>query len=145
VKLINSAASNAENNFNLDKEKLYISEITVNEGPTLKRWMPRAYGRATQILKRTSKVQIVLEERESEAKSKAESRKPKAEKKEKVEKAKVPTEGSAKTETKVVNKKEKVSTEVKEKHKKVEGSKDRVLSREPGTAKKVFKKTKDKK
>ena len=53
-KLLNSAVANAENNFGLDKNNLYIYNIQIGEGPTLKRWMPRAHGRATTILKRTS-------------------------------------------------------------------------------------------
>lgn len=62
-KLVKSAIANAENNFGLDKDNLYIYEIQVGEGPTLKRWLPRAYGRATSILKRSSKINLVLEER----------------------------------------------------------------------------------
>lgn len=62
-KLLASAASNGENNFGLDKDNLYISEIIVGAGPMLKRWMPKAYGRAGQILKRTSNIRITLEER----------------------------------------------------------------------------------
>jgi len=61
-KLLNSAIANAENNFGLSRTNLFVSEIFVNEGPTLKRWMPRAMGRAAQILKRTSHVTIVLSE-----------------------------------------------------------------------------------
>jgi len=141
IGLINSAIANAENNFGLNRDDLYISEITVNEGVTLKRWMPRAYGRATQILKRTSKVKVVLEgsKKEGEAESKP---KKKVEKK---ETKKVPTEGSEKTKEKVVKKKEGVSREFTKNHKKIEGSQSRVLSRQPGTAKKIFKKTSDKK
>ena len=62
-KLLLSAVSNGENNFGLDKNNLYIFDIIVDAGPTLKRWMPKAYGRAGQILKRTSKIEIILEER----------------------------------------------------------------------------------
>jgi large subunit ribosomal protein L22 len=62
AKLINSAVANATNNFDLDKDNLYIKEIKVNEGPTLDRWMPRARGRATPIRKRTSHIDIVLAE-----------------------------------------------------------------------------------
>lgn len=142
VKLINSAVANAENNFGLNKDSLYISEIIVNEGPTLKRWMPRAYGRATQILKRTSKVEVVLEEREE---LKVEEKKEEAKKVKKDKQKKAPTEGSLKTETKVIKKKEKASKETKKEHKKVEGSQDRVLSRQPGATQKMYKKTSDKK
>lgn len=63
AKLLNSAIANAENNFGLDKDNLYVSEIVVGAGPMLKRWMPKAYGRAGQILKRTSSIKIVLDER----------------------------------------------------------------------------------
>ncbi len=62
-KLIESAVANAENNHGLDIDQLWIREIRVDEGPTLKRWRPRARGRACQILKRTSHVSVVLEER----------------------------------------------------------------------------------
>jgi len=65
-KLLDSAVANAVHNFNLQKDNLYISNILVNEGPSLKRWMPRAMGRAAQILKRTSHVTIILDEREKD-------------------------------------------------------------------------------
>ncbi|WP_342252559.1 50S ribosomal protein L22 [Spiroplasma endosymbiont of Amphibalanus improvisus] len=57
-KLLNSSIANAVNNNGLDTEKLFIKEIFVNEGPTLKRFRPRAHGRSYQILKRTSNVTI---------------------------------------------------------------------------------------
>jgi len=62
-KLLKSAIANAENNFGLDKNNLYIYDIQVGEGPVLKRWLPRAFGRATGLLKRSSKIKLVLEER----------------------------------------------------------------------------------
>lgn len=62
-KLLKSAIANAENNFGLDKDNLFVEEIQVGEGPRLKRWLPRAHGRATQILKRTSQISLVLNER----------------------------------------------------------------------------------
>ncbi len=61
-KLLKSAIANAEHNFDLKKENLYISEIKVDGGPTLKRWRPRARGATNQIQKKTSHVTIVLEE-----------------------------------------------------------------------------------
>ncbi|MCD5396522.1 MAG: 50S ribosomal protein L22 [Candidatus Pacebacteria bacterium] len=61
-KLLNSAIANAKNNFQLDPEKLYISKITVDEGPKYKRYLPRARGRADLILKRTSHITLVLAE-----------------------------------------------------------------------------------
>ena len=63
-KVVKSAASNAENNSNLNKDALYISEIYVGEGPTLKRFKPRAMGRADLVLKRTSHVTVVVAEKE---------------------------------------------------------------------------------
>ena len=63
LKLLNSAISNAKNSFNIEEDNLYISKLVVDGGPPLKRWMPRAMGRATPILKRTSHVSLVLEER----------------------------------------------------------------------------------
>ena len=64
VKLLKSAVANAEHNFNLDPEKLYVSECFVCPGPTLKRMMPRAQGRANRILKRTSHVTLAVKEKE---------------------------------------------------------------------------------
>ncbi len=63
-KLIKSAAANAENNHEMDVEKLFVAEIVANQGPTLKRFRPRAQGRATRIRKRTSHVSVTLKERE---------------------------------------------------------------------------------
>lgn len=63
-KLVKSAAANAENNFNMDKKNLYVAECFVTPGPTLKRIMPRAQGRAYRILKRTSHITVVLKEME---------------------------------------------------------------------------------
>ena len=63
-KLVKSAAANAENNFGMDADKLYITEIYANEGPTLKRIRPRAQGRAFRIRKRTSHITIVVKEKE---------------------------------------------------------------------------------
>ena len=60
LKLIDSASANAKHNFSLKEEGLKIETITVDDGPTAKRWMPRAMGRATTIRKRTSHVKIVL-------------------------------------------------------------------------------------
>src|SRR4051794_23425072 len=59
-KLIESAASNAENNHDLVADEMRIAEITVDEGPTLRRFRPRAMGRATRINKRTSHIAVAL-------------------------------------------------------------------------------------
>lgn len=61
-KLILSAKANAINNFQLNEKKLVIDEVLVSAGPTLKRWRPRAYGRASKIMKRTSKITVILVE-----------------------------------------------------------------------------------
>ncbi len=62
-KLLRSAESNAVNNNNLDRDKLYIADGFANQGPTLKRIMPRAQGRANRIRKRTSHITLVVKER----------------------------------------------------------------------------------
>ena len=59
-KCLNSAAANAENNDNISSEELYVSACYADEGPTLKRWRPRARGRATRIRKRTCHITIIL-------------------------------------------------------------------------------------
>ncbi len=59
-KVIASAVANAENNFDMDADDLYISSIYVDEGPTLKRWRARAMGRASRINKRTSHITVEL-------------------------------------------------------------------------------------
>lgn len=64
IKLLNSAIANAENNHNMDRNSLYISECFVCPGPTLKRIRPRAQGRAFRVLKRTSHMTITLMEKE---------------------------------------------------------------------------------
>ncbi|MBR6103154.1 MAG: 50S ribosomal protein L22 [Ruminococcus sp.] len=63
-KLLKSAAANAENNHNMDKNNLYVAECYVCPGPIMKRIMPRAQGRAYRILKRTSHVTVVLKEKD---------------------------------------------------------------------------------
>ncbi len=59
-KVLDSAVANAEHNFALDADELFVSEAYADEGPTLKRWRPRARGRATRINKRTSHITIVV-------------------------------------------------------------------------------------
>ena len=63
IKLLDSAVANAEHNYNMDTNSLYVSECFVCPGPTLKRMMPRAKGSADRILKRTSHVTLVVKER----------------------------------------------------------------------------------
>lgn len=63
-KLLKSAVANAENNHEMNVDDLYVSEIYANQGPSLKRVMPRAQGRAFRIKKRTSHITVVLKEAE---------------------------------------------------------------------------------
>lgn len=63
-KLLKSAVANAENNFGLSRDDLYVSECFVTPGPTMKRIRPRAQGRAFRVLKRSSHVFITVAERE---------------------------------------------------------------------------------
>ncbi|ATP42202.1 MULTISPECIES: 50S ribosomal protein L22 [Solibacillus] len=62
-KVLKSAVANAEHNYELDINNLVVSEIFVDEGPTLKRFRPRAQGRASAINKRTSHITIVVSEK----------------------------------------------------------------------------------
>ena len=61
-KVIKSAMSNAKNNNKMDEKKLIIKEVVVNEGPKLKRFLPRSRGMVHPILKRSSHIRVVLEE-----------------------------------------------------------------------------------
>ena len=63
-KLVKSAIANAENNHNMDADKLYIAEIYANQGATMKRIRAATQGRANRIRKRTSHIEVVLKERE---------------------------------------------------------------------------------
>jgi ribosomal protein L22 len=65
-KLIESAAANAENNHDLIGDEMRISEITVDEGPTLRRYRPRALGRASRINKRTCHIAVALSPEEED-------------------------------------------------------------------------------
>jgi large subunit ribosomal protein L22 len=70
-KVVESAAANAENNLELDRENLYVAEISANQGPTMKRWRAGAQGRGMRILKRSSHISVVLREKGSEEKTEA--------------------------------------------------------------------------
>ena len=65
LKLVKSAAANAENNHQMDPEKLYVSETFATPGPIIKRMRPRAQGRGFRINKRTSHITVVLSEKEA--------------------------------------------------------------------------------
>jgi len=92
LKLLNSAVANAQHNANLAKEGLYVAKIIVEAGPSLKRWQPRAMGRATPIMKRISHITLVLDQKEPvsppEEKKVKEKAKPSVRKKEEPEKEK---------------------------------------------------------
>ncbi|MEF2248225.1 MULTISPECIES: 50S ribosomal protein L22 [unclassified Paenibacillus] len=62
-KLLNSAIANAEHNFQMDVSKLVVSQAFVNQGPTMKRFRPRAMGRASRINKRTSHITLAVSEK----------------------------------------------------------------------------------
>lgn len=64
LKLLRSAIANAENNLELSRDNLYVAEIYANQGPTLKRYRPRARGSAFHIRKRTSHITVILDEKE---------------------------------------------------------------------------------
>ena len=63
-KVVRSAAANAENNFEMDPENLYVAEIYANQGPTMKRWRAGSQCRASIILKRSSHIGVTLKEKE---------------------------------------------------------------------------------
>ena len=68
-KLVASAVSNAEGGEGLQRSSLVVSKAMVDEGPTLKRWRPRAQGRATRINKRTSHITVVVQPRPGDTKA----------------------------------------------------------------------------
>lgn len=118
IKLLNSALANAEHNYKLNKEDLYIKKIVANEGPTLHRWQARAFGRASEIRKRTTHLEVVLATKEglkekAEEKVKVEKKvkkvkEPKAEKKKEVVKEKPKKEKKVEKKSKEIEKEESV-------------------------------------
>ena len=85
-KLIDSAIANAENNFKLKRDSLFVKTIVADGGPTLHRWTPKAHGRATPIRKRTTHITVVLDELEKKETKVTEK---KVDKEKKVEEKKV--------------------------------------------------------
>jgi len=108
TKLLKSAMANARNNFGLEEGNLYISKITVDEGPKLKRWMPRARGRVTEIQKKTSHITLILDEIAKKPKKVK-----KAKKAEKVEKIKIPKEEKPKLRPEMVLPKPRIEKGIK--------------------------------
>lgn len=64
-KTVKSAVANAENNYNLAAEDLFVAQVLADEGRNLRRWRARARGRASAIIKRSSHVTVVVQEREA--------------------------------------------------------------------------------
>lgn len=62
-KVLSSAVANAEHNYNMDSSSLVVEKAFVDEGPTMKRYLPRAQGRASRINKRTSHITVVVSEK----------------------------------------------------------------------------------
>ncbi len=62
LKVLNSAIANAENNLDMNRDDLYVAEVFANQGPTLRRFRPRARGSASPIRKRTSHITIILDQ-----------------------------------------------------------------------------------
>lgn len=91
LKLLLSAKANAKNNFNLDPDSLIVASCLVNDGPVLKRYMPRAHGSANIIRKRASHVHLTLRE----VAPKLESKKKNTEKQKKTEPVKKPADKKA--------------------------------------------------
>ncbi|MDR0249110.1 MAG: 50S ribosomal protein L22 [Oscillospiraceae bacterium] len=73
AKLLDSACANAENNLDMNRDTLYVSRVLVGAGPTMKRVMPRAKGRANRIAKRTSHITLTVANRGGGAEDTAES------------------------------------------------------------------------
>lgn len=96
--LLNSAIANAENNFDMDPSNLFIKGVQVGEGPTYKRWRARSRGMAAEIKKRTSRISLVLEEKEK-GKRRTKKEKKEAAKKPKVVKVKSKKDIKTLTET----------------------------------------------
>jgi large subunit ribosomal protein L22 len=118
LKLLKQAIANAKNNFQLDETNLFIQKITVDEGPKLKRWRPRARGMTYPIQKKTSHITIVLNEIEKKAKKIK-----KAKKVEKVEEIKKEAKEKIKVE------KPKFRPELEEKKPKIEKGIKRIFRR----------------
>lgn len=68
LKLLNSAVANAKHNNHVDEDRLFVKQVRVDDGPALKRFMPKAHGRATEIKKRSCHVTLVLGVKPSEEK-----------------------------------------------------------------------------
>ena len=63
-KVLNSAIANAENNFNMDRDNLYVTDAYANDAPHMKRWRPKAKGMAYPLIKRSSHIGVAVKERD---------------------------------------------------------------------------------
>lgn len=136
VKLLNSAIANGENNFGIDRDNMYVFDVIVKEGITLKRWMPKAYGRATPIRKRSSQIEIVIEEREEGKNRKTQDQLEKEKKARIAAKKKIEKEAAKESE---VEKEEVAEGSVKEvKKKEKAGVKKDAAAPNAGWANKIF-------
>lgn len=147
IKLLNSATANAENNFNLKRENLYIKEVKVDMAGMLKRWQYRAHGRATPLRKRNAHILLILEEVVA---TKAKVKKVKAEKpvsvkslegiKEKAapEKVKLPKEEKISKDHDKESKDEPVDVRLEGKHRHKQHEDKRQMKGEKGFIKKIF-------
>lgn len=90
LKLLNSALASAKHDFQIDESNLFVSKITVDEGPKLKRWHPMSRGRAYPIIKRTSHIALILGEITPKTTVKKEEKKVEVKKEEKVKVKKAP-------------------------------------------------------
>lgn len=136
-KLIKSAIANAENNFGLDKDNLYIYDIQVGESKKLKRWMPRAFGRASAIIKRSSHIALVLEEKIEGKNRKTREQLEKERKTREEAKRKLQEEAVEAEKEKNKKKQEGVSSEVKFKKESYDGSGSKKAGKD-GWVKKIF-------
>lgn len=64
AKVVKSAAANAENNYGLSPNELFVTRVLADEGPTLKRWRPRSHGRVSPVLKRSSHITVIVDDRQ---------------------------------------------------------------------------------
>jgi len=121
LKLLKSAMANAKNSLELEESNLYISKITVDEGPKLKRWRARSRGQAFEIQKKTSHITLVLSEIKEKSKKtkKTKPKKVKSEKPEKPEELKKTEEARQKEKPKFRPKREFQKTGIKQVAKKM--------------------------
>ncbi|HDQ22567.1 MAG TPA: 50S ribosomal protein L22 [Candidatus Uhrbacteria bacterium] len=149
LKLLNSAIANAENNFSLKKDNLYIKKIWADEAGSLKRWQPRAHGRATPIRKGISHIHIVLDEiqpTKQKTKKVKKTKKPvRISKPEEFKEAKKPIKTLEATKAKPISKehekeadKEILDIRMEGKHRHKQHEEKRQLKKNKGFIKKIF-------